>query len=84
MRINSAAKKNEPHTQQAGRMSKKKHAPSPPPLSDATLLAIDPPASLAPTSANAPLSSGPFVDAGVYRYERNRKSHEFFSPGPHR
>lgn len=38
----------------------------------------------APTSANAPLSSGPFVDAGIYRYERNRKSHEFFSPGPHR
>lgn len=38
----------------------------------------------APNSANAPLSSGPFVDAGVYRYERNRKSHEFFSPGPHR
>ncbi|GAB9469892.1 Sodium-coupled neutral amino acid transporter [Globisporangium polare] len=69
-------------------MSDTKHAAAPPPLSSSTLLEIDPPASLVPTSlvptsANAPLSSGPFVDAGVYRYERNRKSHEFFSPGPH-
>ncbi|GAB9469893.1 hypothetical protein Gpo141_00007156 [Globisporangium polare] len=29
------------------------------------------------------VADGPFVDAGVYRYERDRKSHEFFSPGPH-
>lgn len=30
------------------------------------------------------VDNGPFVDAGVYCYERNRRSHEFFSPGPHR
>lgn len=38
-------------------------------------------------SAKAPppsASNGPMVDTGVYRYERNRRSHEFFSPGPHR
>ncbi|KAE9042556.1 hypothetical protein PR003_g3981 [Phytophthora rubi] len=30
-----------------------------------------------------PSSQGNMVDTGVYRYERNRASHEFFSPGPH-
>lgn len=33
-------------------------------------------------ATDEPLSRGPYVDAGVYRYER--KSNEFFSPGPHR
>ncbi|RLN97824.1 hypothetical protein BBJ28_00004957 [Nothophytophthora sp. Chile5] len=28
-------------------------------------------------------SQGDMRDTGVYRYERNRRSHEFFSPGPH-
>ncbi|KAF1328395.1 Sodium-coupled neutral amino acid transporter, partial [Globisporangium splendens] len=54
------------------------------PLSSiSTKLAADSSLDVAPTSANAPLSTGPFVDPGVYRYERNRRSHEFFSPGPH-
>ncbi|GMF12733.1 unnamed protein product [Phytophthora lilii] len=30
-----------------------------------------------------PSSQGNMIDTGVYRYERNRASHEFFSPGPH-
>ncbi|POM73302.1 Sodium-coupled neutral amino acid transporter [Phytophthora palmivora] len=30
-----------------------------------------------------PSSQGSMIDTGVYRYERNRASHEFFSPGPH-
>ncbi|EGZ15992.1 hypothetical protein PHYSODRAFT_509419 [Phytophthora sojae] len=35
-------------------------------------------------TTSAPSSSqGNMVDTGVYRYERNRASHEFFSPGPH-
>ncbi|CAH0485543.1 unnamed protein product [Peronospora farinosa] len=33
---------------------------------------------------NAPVSSqGNMIDTGMYRYERNRGSHEFFTPGPH-
>ncbi|ETI47999.1 hypothetical protein F443_07878 [Phytophthora nicotianae P1569] len=30
-----------------------------------------------------PSSQGSMINTGVYRYERNRGSHEFFSPGPH-
>ncbi|KAF1334983.1 Sodium-coupled neutral amino acid transporter, partial [Globisporangium splendens] len=30
-----------------------------------------------------PSANGLYTEAGVYRYERNRGSHEFFSPGPH-
>ncbi|OWZ21478.1 Sodium-coupled neutral amino acid transporter [Phytophthora megakarya] len=30
-----------------------------------------------------PSSQGSMIDTGIYRYERNRASHEFFSPGPH-
>lgn len=30
-----------------------------------------------------PASQGSMTDTGVYRYERDRLSHEFFSPGPH-
>ncbi|DBA04061.1 TPA: hypothetical protein N0F65_009408 [Lagenidium giganteum] len=30
----------------------------------------------------APTSSS-MVETGIYRYERNRSSHEYFSPGPH-
>ncbi|KAG1711046.1 hypothetical protein DVH05_013763 [Phytophthora capsici] len=38
-----------------------------------------------PSSAQSapPSSQGSMMDTGVYRYERNRASHEFFSPGPH-
>uniref|UniRef100_H3HAN2 SAP domain-containing protein n=1 Tax=Phytophthora ramorum TaxID=164328 RepID=H3HAN2_PHYRM len=35
------------------------------------------------TKSAPPSSQGNMIDTGVYRYERNRASHEFFSPGPH-
>lgn len=40
---------------------------------------------LAPPSSGASSAAATtMIDTGVYRYERNRRSHEFFSPGPHK